>query len=243
MVDKARRTYRSGYRRILRDLHGVECLDPITLNDYRVSMKLGTRNVFNVTWKHLRELEATNGVTLAEPPAMPRVRFAHPLMPDVLTLTGYLNFDQMTTLTWGAVPAPAQRVELERALERIFEFQTGRSALEATADTPLIPTRHGLPMREWQVRFIANSVHHESDHVVDRSAKDLAELLVFAGVNGVFLRNTLTALWRARPSLARLEHADGDVAELLRFAREKQFPLLSQALARRATDKAGAPGW
>ena len=164
-------------------------------------------------------------------------------MHDVLTLTGYLNFDHLSSLTWSTVPAQAQVVEVERALERIFEFQTGRPAVEATGATPIVSTRHGLPMREWQVRFIANSVHLESDHVVDRSEKGLSEILVFAGVSGLLLRDYLTALWAARPSLARLERADDEMSELLRLARERQFPLLRQALVKRHTPKAGSPGW
>lgn len=242
MLDHARKTYRSGYRRILRDLTPAEIFDPITLNDYRTSMKLGTRNVFNVTWKHLREFEAARGVEIAEHPNMPRVRFAHPLMHDLLTLTGYFSLEQTSELTWGSVPAFAHRTEVERALERVFEFQTGRSALEATADTPLVPTRHGLPMRPWQLEFIVNSVHHESDHIVDRRAKDLAEVLVFAGVNGIFLRDCMTALWRARPNLARAANADELMESFIQLAKDRQYAILRQALVKRETGKS-LPAW
>ena len=210
MTDSRRKTYRSGYRRILRDLHPEECFDGVTLNDYRLSMKLGTRNVFDVTWKHLRAFEAERGFELVTSTHLSRVRFSHPLMHDVLTLTGYLGIDQIASATWSTVPTWAPNDQVERALERIFESQTRRPSAEAHAGTPMIPTRHGHPMQPWQIEHLLNGPHHESDHPVDRGARRLSEALVHAGVNGLVLREYLTLYRHARPSLAR-----GDSAEKL----------------------------
>lgn len=241
VTPQARKTFRSGYRRLLRDLHPVECLDPLTLHDYRLSMKLGTRNVFNVTWVHFQALEASRGVVLPDFRRLLRVRFSHPLMHDLLTLTGHMGTEQIATSTWATVPTFAQTDQVERALERIFEFQTGRSSLDVTGDTPLVPTRHGLPMRSWQIEHMLNGPHHETDHPVDRGARALAEALVYAGVNGLMLREYLTLYWQARGSLARGDGGER-LAGLLAHVKGRQFGALRTDLEARA-DRDVEPCW
>jgi hypothetical protein len=243
LSDAAGKTYRSGYRRMLRDLDFSSLSDPAVLAQYRVSMKQGTRNVFDTMYKLFVVFMAGQGVTLEEPPPMPRIRFAHPLMHDVLTLTGYLNVPQLASLTWGTVPEHALNDSIERALSRIYEFQTGRAAMTATSDTPLLPNHNGTSMHEWQVEYIVNSVHHESDHTIDRSAKRFTEALVYARVNGIFLRDYSTAYWNARPNLVRAAHHEEVVKELLSMVRGGHFVNLRRLLADKASKLAGPVCW
>ena len=59
-----------------------------------------------------RRLEAGRGVELARPPALHRVCFSHPLMHDLLTLTGYMGVEQIATTTWATVPALSASISL-----------------------------------------------------------------------------------------------------------------------------------
>lgn len=243
LSEAAGKTYRSGYRRMIRDLRPCDLEDPAMMKQYRASMKQGTRNVFDTMYKLFSVFMAEHGTAFPDLPSLPRVRFAHPLMHDVLTLTGYLNVPQITSLTWGTVPEHAIEEHVERALERIYEFQTGRAGATATADTPLVPTKAGLPMREWQVEFIVNSVHHETDHLIDRAAKRVSEALVHEEVNGIVLRDYMTAYWTARPNLVRALYPEELVREMLSMVRAKNFTNLRRLLADRASDEGRLPMW
>jgi hypothetical protein len=241
--ETARKTYRSGYRRILRDFYPEDCTNPITVNQYRISLKHGTRNVFDSTWFHLRVFFAQEGIDLPAPPPMNRIRHSHPLAHDLMTLTGYLNVPQLSVLTWGTMPENAVNEQTARALERIYEFQTGNTAFSALPTTPIVPTRFGAAMREWEVEFVINSLHHETDHIIDRFASKVSEALVFANVNGIALRDYMTAYWKARPGLTRSTNPEKLIRELLTMVKSRDFATFRRQLADRASDKMGDAMW
>jgi hypothetical protein len=237
------KTYCSALRRMRRDLAPEECFDPAVLTEYRLSMALGTRNIFNMAWRYLQLAEAELGVVLPDLPSLPRSRMGHPLSHDAMTLAGYLNIDQIPKLTWGTLPEHAIDDMVGRALERIYEFQTGRYADTATSDTPLIPTKKGAPMRLWQIEAIINSVHKETDHPVDRFGVKLSEALVFARADGIMLRHHMTAYVRARHSLARVERPQPLFDKWLGMVKAKNFVGLRLDLADRETAKSADPMW
>ena len=237
------RTYRSGLRRLQRDLAPGELVDPAALADYRAALSPGTRNVFDALWHHLRGM---SGGALPDLPPMPRVRFAHPLAHDLMTISGYVALEGIPETTVGLLAHEpfAGEAHLARAVARVYEFQTQRLATGAPASTPLVPLSDGTtPMRSWRVEHLINSAHRTTDGPVDRLSCTLAEALAHNQVTGVMLRDYLTLLWRARARIQRSVRMDEAVQTILSLARGKQYAALREALVRWSDPDAPPPLW
>jgi hypothetical protein len=226
------KAYTSGFRRISRDLGTAGILDLSTVAQYRDSMKQGTLNVFDATWKQLRPyLLKTDAIDIGEAPLRSRVRMCHPLMPDVTTLTGFFG-NGLEGLRWAEM-RQGDEPQAIRAANRIYEFQLGVGAFGVQDNVFVVPMR-GNPaacMANWHIEHIVNSGQDVTDGAPDLTSVEFMELLCVGGVTGIALRQFALLLWQARPKLMRHKTAKATLREWLDAAQRKDFGRL-QALMR-----------
>lgn len=216
--------YRSGYRRIRRDLNEETLLDDVTVQDYRRSMKVGTRNVFDSTWKQLQA--GWPGLTKDELPDADRVRFTHPLMHDLTFLSGTFRLDKLGDLRWGDLRlTPMWGKDLQAAALRVFQFQYGEESSLGNEHFPVIPALRGSdkPMAAWRVEHIINSAQHATDSLVDQFSERFTGLLVASGFTGFKLREYTTLLWQARFSILRAVDTKGVIREIENALVQRQY--------------------
>lgn len=225
------KTYTSGFRRISRDLGTAGVLDRNVVTQYRDSMKQGTLNVFDATWKQLRTyLQKTDGLDIGEAPLRSRVRMCHPLMPDLTTLTGFFG-NRLEGLRWGDLHR-SHEPQAIRAGNRIYEFQLGLGAFVVPSDVFVVPMRGnpGVGMAAWHIEHIVNSGQHTTDGAPDHASVEFMELLCVGGVTGIALRQFALLLWQSRPKLMRHKTARATLKEWLDLAQKKDFGRLQAVM-------------
>jgi len=237
LSEASAKTYRSGLRRIERDFGPLDYYDPVVIDQYRLSMKHGTRSIFDYVWAYWREAELARGGTgwvRVEIPPMSRVRFPHPLCPDLTTLSGTYRLDDLAKLRCRDVRGKVKEAVVESALMRVYEFQRQRAFKTADLDDFLIPSgQRNEGMKPWRMEYIINSESTATDSATERFAGKLASHLTVAGVSGFVLRQYMMALWNARPSLNRssMQH---ELFESLRTALvNRQYTTLMRLMGER----------
>jgi hypothetical protein len=231
------KTYRSGLRRIERDFGPLDYYDPVVIDQYRLSMKPGTRSVFDYVWTYWREAElALGGIgwVRAEIPPMSRVRFAHPLCSDLTTLSGLYRLDDLAEMRWQDVKGKHKADKVEDSFLRIYEFQRRHAASDIRPADFIIPAgSRNEPMKPWRMEYIINSEGTATASPTERFAAKLANRLSLAGFSGLSLRQYMTALWMARASLNRssIQH---EAFDALRTALDnKQYTTLLRLMEER----------
>jgi len=219
---KTRSVYLSGFSRIVNNLTGSDFQNTVVLQDFRTSMPQGSRNIFDAAWFHLVPAAAEIGVILPEIPQVPRIRLTHPLQPDLTLLSGVYGNHGLTQLTW----ADGRKAEalVREACSRVYSFQAGQSphgvddAVHVCVNGP-----DHQPMQEWRVEYIVNSAQNRTAGHVERASEQFFSDLATARVNGMFLRDVATDLWRARNRLERRKDAQELLASWLEIIRRRQF--------------------
>jgi hypothetical protein len=212
----SRKSLMSALRRAVRDLGASDMTNAETLAEYRLTMKVGTRNVFDTMWKHLGTMFAPHGITLAQSERLSRLRFAHPLYSSVTLLGAVADYDNLSGMTWGdfAHSPHAQDTRIVGAAMRVWHFQTFDPAAivlpEPTALDPLLPTGPEVDrssLRPWRVRSIVNSRQHASDrrHIV--AFGELVEGLCWGGITGGALRGVVDPILADRDAFLRSKTA------------------------------------
>jgi hypothetical protein len=217
-----RRVYVTVFGKLCRQLVGSDLHNLVVLQDYRGSMNQGSRNMFDATWHHLVPAAAELGVILPEIPQVPRMRLTHPLQPDLTLLSGVYGNHGLAQLTWST----GRKAEalVREACSRVYSFQTGRSphgvddAVHVCVNGP-----DHQPMQEWRIEYIINSERYRTAGHVERASEQFFSELATARVNGMFLRDVATDLWRARNRLERRKDAQELLASWLEIIRRRQF--------------------
>jgi hypothetical protein len=155
LTPNTRKTYRSAFRRLMRDFPLPALQDVTALQAYRASMPPGTRNTFDASWPVIVRFMAGYNIKMPlETPSKRRVCFTHPLVSDFLTIGGVMNYSVVPMTTWRQlVSAPVQDMALLQACRRISEFQTGLDyslpPKEEHLDTPIAAASAKLLVNNW----------------------------------------------------------------------------------------------
>jgi hypothetical protein len=243
------RTYRVFFRRLLRDLSALDFFDPAVLEHYREALPQGTKNIFTNTWPHLEAFSLEQGVKLPSGPSTPRIRWGHPLVPDLLTLVGEYDVHRLPGMVWGDLAGAPWHVQLAAA--RIHEFWHrglvpvgAQLGLGLPVNTPvLLFAGKQEPMRQWHLEALLNGDARVTAGP-ERASPEIASLLAHAGVNGRQLRACLLGFVQCRKRIVRAVDPAKPLRELVELVRTKDLRGYLARVERLAEgDETPEPAW
>jgi hypothetical protein len=224
LTSGTQKTYRSAFRRIIRSFSLEALRDPTALQAYRSSLPLGSRNTFDAAWPVIARFMVNYGISMPlELPAKPRIRFTHPLVSDLLTIGGMMNYNVVPEMTWRKLATSrVQDMGVMQACRRICEFQTGvpygLPPKEEHLDTPIVPASAKLdPMPEWRIRWILDSEREATPGIVEQESAAFFQKLVGLGINGFKLREFATLYCLTRNNIKRHFHKEKTMTNLFSF--------------------------
>lgn len=225
LTEGTEKTYRSAFRRVIRSFSLSALRDPTALQAYRSNLPLGSRNTFDAAWPIIARFMVNYGISVPlELPAKPRIRFAHPLASDLMTIGGVLNYSVVPEMTWSRLfrSASAHDVPLLQACRRICEFQTGLDyglpPKPEYLDTPIVPASAKLdPMPEWRIRWIIDSESDVTAGPVEQHSALFFQKLVALGINGFRLREFARLYCLTRNNIKRHFHAEKTMTDLFSY--------------------------
>lgn len=239
------KTYYNGFNRIKKSISLREAHDPRVLQAFRCSLPIGTRNIVDASWAHLVKFMVGYAVTLPTTlPSRPRIRFTHPLYPDMVTVTATIVNHRLPEVTWRSLARwTGDDMMVSKACQRICEFQTGeRLGLpvpDALLDTAIVPgDAVREPMAPWRVEWIVNSAADTTDGVMELESERFFSQLAHIGVPGYDLREFAALYVRARSHVARHR----DAKKTMREIHARTHPMRLSELRRLLEDLAGDDG-
>ena len=238
-------TYVSAARRAMRDMTLEDMMDGAVVQAYRSSLKRGTRNTFDGAWPFFANFAGRSGFDIpGDLPGKPRIRFASPLLPDLITLSGAFIIDRIPEVTWEAL-STTEPVDpmLMHAARRICEFQYnsldfGVPPKPEHLAHPIVPAgARPDPMRGWRIEWAINTEGDLTDGALDSHSAKFLYALAAARVNGVQLRKLYRLYILGRNRVQQHNTPKETAKKLISLATPMTLGALEQALLKFADEE------